>query len=53
MAAGAVAGGAERAVGVLAEPGERGVDVGDRYDPEVTDQAFEETVALFRRALPA
>jgi len=28
-----------------------GRDVGDRYDPEVTDQAFAETVALFRRAL--
>ena len=28
-----------------------GRDVGDRYDPEVTDQAFEETVAVFRRAL--
>ena len=30
-----------------------GRDVGDRYDPEVTDQAFAETVSLFRRALPA
>ena len=30
-----------------------GRDVGDRYDPEVTDQAFAETVALFRRALAA
>jgi len=28
-----------------------GRDVGDRFDPEVTDQAFAETVALFRRAL--
>ena len=28
-----------------------GRDVGDRYDPEVTDQAFAETVALFRRVL--
>ena len=28
-----------------------GRDVGDRYDPEVTDQAFAETVALFRRML--
>jgi carboxymethylenebutenolidase len=28
-----------------------GRDVGDRYDPEVTDQSFEETVAVFRRAL--
>jgi carboxymethylenebutenolidase len=28
-----------------------GRDVGDRYDPEATDQAFAETVALFRRAL--
>jgi carboxymethylenebutenolidase len=28
-----------------------GRDVGDRYDPEVTDQAFAETIALFRRAL--
>ena len=28
-------------------------DVGDRYDPEVTDRAFAETVALFRRALAA
>jgi carboxymethylenebutenolidase len=28
-----------------------GRDAGDRYDPEVTDQAFAETVALFRRAL--
>jgi carboxymethylenebutenolidase len=28
-----------------------GRDVGDRYDPEVTDQAFEETVAVFRRSL--
>jgi carboxymethylenebutenolidase len=27
-----------------------GRDVGDRYDPEVTDLAFAETVALFRRA---
>jgi carboxymethylenebutenolidase len=26
-------------------------DVGDRYDAEATDQAFAETVALFRRAL--
>ena len=26
-----------------------GRDVGDRYDPEVTDEAFAETVALFRR----
>ncbi len=26
-----------------------GRDVGDRYDPEVTDQAFAETVGLFRR----
>jgi carboxymethylenebutenolidase len=30
-----------------------GRDVGDRYDPEVTDQAFAETVSLFRRALLA
>ena len=30
-----------------------GRDVGDRYDPEVTDRAFAETVALFRRALTA
>ena len=30
-----------------------GRDVGDRYDPEVTDQAFEETVAVFRRSLVA
>jgi carboxymethylenebutenolidase len=28
-----------------------GRDVGDRYDPEATDAAFAETVALFRRAL--
>jgi carboxymethylenebutenolidase len=28
-----------------------GRDVGDRFDPEVTDAAFAETVALFRRAL--
>jgi carboxymethylenebutenolidase len=28
-----------------------GRDVGDRYDPEVTDRAFAETVGLFRRAL--
>ena len=28
-----------------------GRDVGARYDPEATDQAFAETVALFRRAL--
>jgi carboxymethylenebutenolidase len=28
-----------------------GRDVGDRYDPEATDQAFAETVALFRRTL--
>jgi len=28
-----------------------GRDVGDRYDPAVTDEAFAETVALFRRAL--
>jgi carboxymethylenebutenolidase len=28
-----------------------GRDVGDRYDPEATDEAFAETVALFRRAL--
>jgi carboxymethylenebutenolidase len=28
-----------------------GRDVGERYDPEVTDQAFEETVAVFRREL--
>ncbi len=26
-------------------------DVGDRYDPEATDQAFAETVELFRRSL--
>ena len=26
-------------------------DVGDRYDPEATDEAFAETVALFRRSL--
>src|SRR5439155_646596 len=30
-----------------------GRDVGDRYDPEVTDEAFAETVALFRRVLVA
>jgi carboxymethylenebutenolidase len=30
-----------------------GRDVGDRYDPEATDRAFADTVALFRRALPA
>jgi carboxymethylenebutenolidase len=28
-----------------------GRDVGDRYDPEVTDQSFEETSSLFQRAL--
>ena len=28
-----------------------GRDVGDRYDPAVTDEAFAETLALFRRAL--
>jgi carboxymethylenebutenolidase len=28
-----------------------GRDVGERYDPEATDAAFAETVALFRRAL--
>jgi carboxymethylenebutenolidase len=28
-----------------------GRDVGDRYDPLVTDEAFAETIALFRRAL--
>jgi carboxymethylenebutenolidase len=28
-----------------------GRDVGDRYDPEVTDQAFEETIAVLRRSL--
>ena len=28
-----------------------GRDVGDRYDPEATDQAFADTVALFRRTL--
>ena len=28
-----------------------GRDVGGRYDPAVTDQAFAETIALFRRAL--
>jgi len=28
-----------------------GRDIGDRYDPEATDQALAETVALFRRAL--
>ncbi len=28
-----------------------GRDVGDRYDPEATDEAFAETVALFRRVL--
>jgi carboxymethylenebutenolidase len=28
-----------------------GRDVGDRYDPEATDLAFAETVALFRRTL--
>ena len=27
-----------------------GRDVGDRYDPAVTDEAFAETIALFRRA---
>lgn len=27
-------------------------DIGPRYDPEVTDQAFAETVAFFRRLLP-
>jgi carboxymethylenebutenolidase len=30
-----------------------GRDVGARYDPEATDEAFAETVALFRRALAA
>ena len=30
-----------------------GRDVGDRYDPEATDQAFAETVAFFRRTLTA
>jgi carboxymethylenebutenolidase len=30
-----------------------GRDVGDRYDPAATDEAFAETVALFRRALAA
>ena len=30
-----------------------GRDVGARYDPEVTDEAFAETVALFRRVLVA
>jgi carboxymethylenebutenolidase len=30
-----------------------GRDVGDRYDPDATDQAFAETVALFRRTLAA
>ena len=30
-----------------------GRDVGDRYDPAVTDEAFAETIALFRRARPA
>lgn len=30
-----------------------GRDVGGRFDPEATDQAFAETVALFRRSLPA
>ena len=28
-----------------------GRDVGDRYDPEATDAAFAETIALFGRAL--
>ena len=28
-----------------------GRDVGDRYDPEATDEAFAETVGLFRRVL--
>ena len=28
-----------------------GRDVGDRYDPQVTDAAFAETITLFRRAL--
>jgi carboxymethylenebutenolidase len=28
-----------------------GRDVGDRYDPQVTDEAFAETITLFRRAL--
>jgi carboxymethylenebutenolidase len=28
-----------------------GRDVGDRYDPEATDRAFAETVALFKRTL--
>ena len=28
-----------------------GRDVGDRYDPAVTDEAFAETITLFRRAL--
>ena len=28
-----------------------GRDIGARYDPEATDQALAETVALFRRAL--
>ncbi len=30
-----------------------GRDVGERYDPEITDRAFAETVALLRRALSA
>jgi carboxymethylenebutenolidase len=30
-----------------------GRDVGERYDPEATDRAFAETVALFRRVLKA
>jgi carboxymethylenebutenolidase len=30
-----------------------GRDVGHRYDPAITDEAFAETVALFRRALTA
>ena len=28
-----------------------GRDVGDRYDPAITDEAFAETITLFRRAL--
>ena len=30
-----------------------GRDVGHRYDPAITDEAFAETIALFRRALTA
>jgi carboxymethylenebutenolidase len=30
-----------------------GRDIGPRYDPEATDRAFEETVALLRESLAA